>query len=55
MRRASLPVRRGVLAAAGGLLLASGLAFVPASAGTGSGLVVLRDVRASQPTSRSAR
>ena len=47
MRRASLPVRRGVLAACGGLLLASGLAFVPASAGTTSGLVVLRDVRAS--------
>jgi len=47
MRRASLPVRRGVLAATGGLLLASGLAFVPASAGTGPGVVVLRDVRAS--------
>src|SRR3954469_24294428 len=46
MRRASLPARSAV-AALGGLLLVAGLAFVPASAGTGSGLVVLRDVRAS--------
>src|SRR3954447_12217941 len=46
MRRASLP-GRGAVAALGGLLLVSGLAFVPASAGAGSGLVVLRDVRAS--------
>jgi hypothetical protein len=47
MRRASLPVRRGVLAGAGGLLLVAGLASVPASASTSSGPVVLRDVRAS--------
>ena len=47
MRRASLPARRRALAALGGLLLAGGLAFVPASAGTTSRLVVLRDVRAS--------
>jgi hypothetical protein len=46
MPRASLPVR-GALAALGGLLLVAGLAFVPASAGPTSGLVVLRDVRAS--------
>src|SRR4051794_27094797 len=46
MRRASLPARSAV-AALGGLLLVAGLAFVQASAGTPSGLVVLRDVRAS--------
>ena len=55
MRRASLPVRRGVLAATGGLLLASGLAFVPASAGTGSGLVVLRDVRTGHQASPTGK
>jgi hypothetical protein len=47
MPRASLSVR-GAVAALGGLLLASGLAFVPASAGTTPRVVVLRDVRASQ-------
>src|SRR3954447_23787892 len=47
MRRVTLPAPRGAMAAVGGLLLVSGLAFVPASAGAGSGLVVLRDVRAS--------
>src|SRR4051794_23976 len=47
MRRAPLPLRRGAVAALGSVLLAAGLAFVPASAGTNSGLVVLRDVRAS--------
>src|SRR3954466_3211388 len=46
MRRASLPARSAV-AALGGLLLVAGLAFVPASAGTAPGLVVIRDVRAS--------
>ena len=55
MRRASLPVRRGVLAGAGGLLLASGLAFVPASAGSGSGLVVLRDVRTGHEASPTGK
>jgi hypothetical protein len=55
MRRASLPVRRGVLAACGGLLLASGLAFVPATAGTTSGLVVLRDVRTGHQASPTGK
>src|SRR3954451_20426702 len=48
MHRVSFPVPRGVMAALGCVLLVSGLAFVPASAGTASGPVVLRDVRASQ-------
>jgi hypothetical protein len=44
MPRASLSVRSAV-AALGGLLLVAGLAFVPATAATTSGPVVLRDVR----------
>jgi len=54
MPRASLTVR-GATAALGGLLLVAGLAFVPASAGTTSGLVVLRDVRTGHQASPTGK
>src|SRR3954471_16064315 len=47
MHRVTLPAPRGVIAAVGGLLLVTGLTFVPASAGAKAGPVVLRGVRAS--------
>src|SRR3954468_24242461 len=50
MPRASLSVRSAV-AAAGGLLLVAGLAFVPATASTTAGPLVLRDVRSAHQAS----
>src|SRR4051812_29771616 len=54
MPRASLSVRSAV-ASLGGLLLVAGLAFVPATASTTAGPVVLRDVRSAHQASPTGR